>query len=69
MIFIPSFGKKSHLFQDLLGGIRTLTLTIYDIPSLIHTNEYDSAGKETVYLKGDQLTKSKPLLLNQDCMK
>jgi hypothetical protein len=69
MIFIPSFRKKYHLFQDLLGGTRQLALTIYDIPSLIHRNEYDSAGKETVYLTGDQLTKSKPLLLNQDYMK
>ena len=44
-------------------------LTIYDIPSLIHRNEYDSIGKEAVYLKADQLTTNKPLLLNQDYMK
>jgi len=46
-----------------------LTLTIYYIPSLIHRNEYDSAGKETVYFIGDQVTKSKSLLLNQDYLK
>jgi len=46
-----------------------LTLTICDIPNLIHGNEYGRVGKETVYLKGNQLTKSKPLLLNQDYMK
>lgn len=46
-----------------------MTLTIYDIPSLIHRNEYDSAGEETVYLKSDQLTKGKPLLLNEEYVK